>query len=52
MPKYGGRRYGYGRPGRRVRGYYRARSRQPGPVPGCLLPLVLAAAVAVCLARR
>ena len=29
MPKYGGRRYGYGRPGRRVRGYYRARSRQP-----------------------
>jgi hypothetical protein len=34
MPKYGGRRYGYGRPGRRVRGYYRARSRQPGPIPG------------------
>ena len=32
-----GRRYGYGRPGRRVRGYYRARSRTPGPIPGCLL---------------
>ena len=41
MPKYGGRRYGYGRPGRRVRGYYRARSRQPGPISGCLLPLVI-----------
>ena len=52
MAKYGGRRYGYGWPGRRVRGYYRARSRQPGPVPGCLLPLVLAAAVAARLARR
>jgi hypothetical protein len=49
MPKYGGRRYGYGRPGWRVRGYYRARSRQPGP---SLLPLVLAAAVAARLARR
>jgi hypothetical protein len=42
MPKYGGRRYGYGRPSRRVRGYYWARSRQPGPISGCLLPLVLA----------
>jgi hypothetical protein len=52
MPKYGGRRYGYGRPGRRVRGYYRARSRQPGPIPGCLLPLVLAAAITVHLTRR
>jgi hypothetical protein len=52
MPKYGGRRYGYGRPGRRVRGYYRARPRQPGPIPGCLLPLVLAAAIAVRLARE
>jgi hypothetical protein len=52
MPKYGGRRYGYGRPGRRVRGYYRARSRQPGPIPGCLLPLVLAAAIAVHLTRE
>jgi hypothetical protein len=52
MPKYGGRRYGYGRPGRRVRGYYRARSRQPGPIPGCLLPLVLAAAIAVHIIRE
>jgi hypothetical protein len=49
MPKYGGRRYGYGR---RVRGYYRARSRQPGPIPGCLLPLILAAVVAAGLACR
>jgi hypothetical protein len=39
MPKYGGRRYGYGRPGRRVRGYYRARSRQPGaPSPAACCP--------------
>jgi hypothetical protein len=52
MPKYGGRRYDYGRPGRRVRGYYRARSRQPGPIPGCLLPLVLAAAIAIHLTRE
>jgi hypothetical protein len=47
-----GRRYGYGRPGRRVRGYYRARSRTPGPVPGCLLPLALFVAVGIRLARR
>jgi len=33
VPKYGGRRYGYGRPGRRVRGYYRARSRCPAQFP-------------------
>jgi hypothetical protein len=47
-----GRRYGYGRPGRRVPGYYRARSRTPGPIPGCLLPLALCVAVAIRLARR
>jgi hypothetical protein len=47
-----GRRHGYGRPGRRVRGYYRARSRTPGPIPGCLLPLVLFIAVSVRLVRR
>jgi hypothetical protein len=47
-----GRRYGYGRPGRRVRGYYRARSRTPGPMPGCLLPLALFIAVGIRLARR
>jgi hypothetical protein len=47
-----GRRYGYGRPGRRVRGYYRARSRTAGPIPGCLLPLALCIAVSVRLARR
>jgi hypothetical protein len=47
-----GRRYGYGRPGRRVRGYYRARSRRPGPIPGCLLPLAVLIAVVIRLARR
>jgi hypothetical protein len=47
-----GRRYGYGRPGRRVRRYYRARSRTPGPIPGCLLPLALFVAIGIRLARR
>jgi hypothetical protein len=47
-----GRRYGHGRPGRRVQGYYRARSRRRGPVPGCLLPLALCVAVGVRLVRR
>jgi hypothetical protein len=47
-----GRRHGYGRPGRRVRGYYRARSRTPGPIPGCLLPLALVIAVGIRRAQR
>lgn len=52
MPKYGGRRYGYGRPAGASAAATGARSRQPGPIPGCLLPLVLAAAVAARLVRR
>ena len=47
-----GRRYGYGRPGRRVPRYYRARSRTPGPIPGCLLPLALFITVGIRLVRR
>ena len=50
-PRGRGRRYGYGRPGRRVPGYYRARPRARGPIPanrgGCLLPLLLGAAAGI-----
>jgi hypothetical protein len=50
-PRGRGRRYGYGRPGRRVPGYYRARPRARGPIPanrgGCLLPLLLGAATGI-----
>ena len=57
-PRGRGRRYGYGRPGRRVRGYYRARPRRRGPIPanrggyGCLLPVVLGLLVAIRRIRR
>lgn len=56
-PRGRGRRYGYGRPGRRVPGYYRARGRARGPIPvnrhGCLLPALLAAATGtLTLVRR
>jgi hypothetical protein len=54
-PRGRGRRYGYGRPGRRVRGYYRARPRARGPIPvnrsGCLLPVLFGLVVGVPLAR-
>jgi hypothetical protein len=50
-PRGRGRRYGYGRPGRRVPGYYRARPRARGPIPvnrhGCLLPMLVGLAIGV-----
>jgi hypothetical protein len=63
-PRGRGRRYGYGRPGRRVRGFYRARppsrgGRRTGPLPlggpgGCLTSVlaVLAGLVLVELLGR
>jgi hypothetical protein len=54
-PRGRGRRYGYGRPGRRVRGHYRARPRARGPIPvnrgGCLLPMLLGLVAGPALAR-
>ena len=52
MPKYGGRRYGYGRPAGASAATTGPAPASLGPIPGCLLPLVHAAAVAARLARR
>jgi hypothetical protein len=61
-PRGRGRRYGYGRPGRRVRGYYRARparygGRRAGPLPlggpgGCLPSVLALLATVAWLGRR
>jgi hypothetical protein len=61
-PRGRGRRYGYGRPGRRVRGYYRARparygGRRTGPFPlggpgGCLPSVLALLATVAWLGRR
>jgi hypothetical protein len=61
-PRGRGRRYGHGRPGRRVHGYYRARpvsrgGRHTCPIPlggpgGCLLPMLATVAAWVLAAAR